>query len=156
MKSARRPGADAAVSAALLAIGALLFALSFGDEFDVPVFGGDPGPAFMPRIFLGGWICLAGIALLNSLRLSGDPGESVNLRQLAGAVGTTVLYGIAIGQLGFLIASVPGFFAFCWIFGYRRIRILLPVSIAAPLAVWAVFRFGFELLLPRSPWFHLF
>ena len=143
------------VSSVLTAAAAYLFALTFTDQFDVPTFGGDVGPAFAPRGFLAVWMVLAALATLNAVRAPGAATtEALHAGQLAGVVVVTLVTGFAMVRIGFVFSTIPGFFLFCWCFGYRNIATLALVSIAAPLAIWALFTFGFELPLPHSPWFH--
>ncbi len=147
---------DIGVSGFLLIVAIALFALTFTDQFDVPTFGGDVGPAFAPRGFLLVWMGLAAVTtFLAARRAPGEPTEPVRLGQLIVVVLIAAGTGFAMITIGFVFAMVPGFFLFCWAFGYRKVVQLTVISIAGPLAVWALFTFGFELLLPRSPWFHI-
>ncbi len=142
------------MAAVLLLIGIGLFSMTFSSSFDVPTFGGDVGPAFAPRGYLVVWIVLAGITLTQALRTEtepispvGDIGRLLTVSAIGAATGFAMLW------IGFVLAAIPGFFTFCYALGYRRPVTLVLLSIAAPLAIWALFTFGFELLLPRSPWF---
>ncbi len=146
---------DLAVSLALLALGAVLFAMTFGEQFNVPTFGGDVGPAFAPRGFLLVWMALALAAAISAARSDARTLGRVRLPQLAFVVTIAAGTGLAMTAVGFVIATVPGLFLFCLAFGYRRLVPLAILSVSAPLAVWALFTFAFELLLPRSPWFNL-
>lgn len=143
------------VSSVLLIAAIGLFALTFTDQFDVPTFGGDVGPAFAPRGFLLVWIVLAVVSIVNDVRslydVSPDP---IHRGQLLGVVVIAVATGFAMVNIGFVFATVPGFFLFGWAFGYRKLAVLALVSVVAPLVIWALFTFGFELPLPSSPWFH--
>ncbi len=145
---------DISVSGVLLVAGIALFAMTFGDAFDVPTFGGDVGPAFAPRIFLAIWIVLSGVTLIHAIRSAAPEESEVKLAQMITLVVIVCATGFAITKIGFVFATVPGFAAFCWTFQYRKPIPLLVLSVLAPLAIWALFTFGFELLLPRSPWFH--
>jgi len=147
---------DLCVSGFLLIASIALFAMTFTDQFDVPTFGGDVGPAFAPRGFLAVWMGLAAVATFMALRAepSARP-EPVRLGQLSLVVVIAAGTALAMVTIGFVFAMVPGFFLFCWAFGYRKPLRLGLISLAGPLAVWALFTFGFELLLPRSPWFHI-
>ena len=142
------------IAGTLLLAGAGLFVMTFSPSFDVPTFGGDVGPAFAPRGYLAVWVALAGITLMQALRLendkSRDPG---NITRLIGASIIGAMTGIAMLWVGFVFAAIPGFFFFCYVLGYRRMVTLAIISVAAPLVIWTLFTFGFELLLPRSPWF---
>lgn len=145
---------DISVSGALLVAGIALFSMTFGDAFDVPTFGGDVGPAFAPRIFLAIWIVLSGVTLIQVVRSGAREEPDVKLAQMIALVAIVCATGFAITKIGFVFATVPGFAAFCWTFQYRKPVPLAALSLLAPLAIWALFTFGFELLLPRSPWFH--
>lgn len=146
---------DIVVSSALLLAGIGLFAMTLGGRFDAPTFGGDVGPAFAPRLFLIAWVLLAAIATAHALR-SGEQASDrpVNIKQMTIAVFITVVTAYAITKIGFVFAAVPGLFFFSLAFGYRNFPVLVLVSLVTVPAIWAIFTFGFELLLPRSPWFH--
>lgn len=146
---------EIAVPLVLLLAGAALFATTFGNQFDVPTFGGDIGPAAVPRMFLVAWMMLALIVLVSAVRAPAPVSMDIDGRQLASAMAVVVATGYAMTEIGFVLATIPGFALFCWVFRFRRLVTLAVVSLAAPLAIWALFTFGFELLLPRSPWFHL-
>lgn len=147
---------DIVVSSALLVAGIGLFTMTLGDRFDVPTFGGDVGPAFAPRLFLIAWVLLAAIATAQALRKSDEPSDRpINVRQMTIAVLITVVTAYAITKIGFVFAAVPGLFFFSLAFGYRNYPVLALVSLVTVPAIWAIFTFGFELLLPRSPWFHI-
>lgn len=150
---------DMAVSSVLLIVPILLFLVTLTDTFDVPTFGGDVGPAFAPRAFLVVWAVLAAIAVYQAAasRTSTEkPGDSnVNTTQLFLVMLITIATGVGMTYIGFVFAAIPGFFLFCLAFGYRKIPLLVVLSILCPLAIWAIFTYGFELLLPRSPWLHM-
>ena len=145
---------DISVSGILLVSGIALFAMTFGDAFDVPTFGGDVGSAFAPRVFLAIWIVLAGVTLIQAIRSSAPEAPEIKLVQIVTLVVIVCATGLAITKVGFVFATIPGFAAFCWTFQYRKPVPLTALAVLAPLAIWALFTFGFELLLPRSPWFH--
>ncbi len=147
---------DIAVSGPLLIVRAAFLTMTFGEAFDVRIFGGDVGPAFAPKLFLTAWVFLAAIATVMALRRSGTESTDFRMAQLLGAVVVATVTAFAMTTIGFLLAMVPGFILFCLAFGYRRLVPPFVVGIGAPLVVWALFTFGFELLLPRSPWFHQF
>ncbi|MEP3277626.1 MAG: tripartite tricarboxylate transporter TctB family protein [Stappiaceae bacterium] len=145
---------DILVSAALVLTGVVLFSMTFGEEFDVPTFGGDVGPAFAPQLFLAVWILLACIALTQALRSTAEPALDIRWGQLLWIVIIATTTAYAMTKIGFVFATIPGFALFCWAFQFRRPLPLLILSVTAPLGIWALFTFGFELLLPHSPWFH--
>ena len=146
---------EIAVSAVLLAVAAALFAVTFSDQFDVPTFGGDVGPAFAPRVYLLVWMGLAATTLVQAVRAGARDAVGANPRKLLPVALIACATSYAMTEIGFVFATVPGFFLFCWAFGYRKPVLLVPLSVAGPLLIWAVFTFVFELPLPRSPWLHM-
>ena len=146
---------DITLSTLLLIAAASFFAVTFTDQFDVPTFGGDVGPAFAPRGYLLVWMALAATSVLQALREKDEAPLEVNLRQLVSVAAVAGATGYAMTVVGFVFSTVPGVFLFCWAFGYRKPIMLAVLSLAAPLTIWALFTYVFELLLPRSPWFHL-
>ena len=148
--------ADITVSGLFLVAGVALLSMTFGEAFDVRTFGGDVGPAFAPRLFLSAWVLFSAIATTTALRRSAPEESDLRYGQLVAAMAVATLTAYAMTKIGFLLAMVPGLIAFCMAFGYRRFVPLIIVGLGAPLTVWALFTFGFELLLPRSPWFHQF
>lgn len=147
---------DFSISVILLIIPVLLMAMTFSDQFDVPSFGGDVGPAFAPRAYFIVWFALAISACVTAYRTDGgttpDQATSIHKTQLFGTIAVAFGTAIAMINIGFVFATIPGFFLFCLAFGYRNYLVLCLMSFAAPLIIWATFTYAFELLLPRSPW----
>lgn len=149
---------DLSVSLVLLILPAILMGLTFTEQFDVPTFGGDVGPAFAPRAYFIIWFVLAALASFAAFTAEQSSAPNVDERnnqwQLAGVIAVTVGTAFAMINIGFVFATIPGFFLFCLAFGYRKLMPLALVSTLAPIVIWAVFTFVFELILPRSPWFN--
>lgn len=145
---------EIAVAAVFLATAIVFFSLTFSDDFDVPTFGGDVGPAFAPRGYLSVWIVLALLVLVEAIKRVDSPiSEIGDLRRIILAAAIAVGTGVSMLKIGFVLAAIPGFFLFCRTLRYRNYPVLITLSILAPLAIWWTFTFVFELLLPRSPWF---
>ncbi|MCG8511940.1 MAG: tripartite tricarboxylate transporter TctB family protein [Rhodospirillales bacterium] len=145
------------IPAVLLTAALAFFATTFTDAFDVPTFGGDVGPAFAPRGFLLVWIGLCFYLLIKALRsLSGDETSGINARQGVLAVLVVLATGFGMPYFGFLFTAIPAFFLFSLAVGQRNLPVVIPISVILPLSIWALFTFGFKLLLPRSPWFGTF
>ncbi|MGI9351028.1 MAG: tripartite tricarboxylate transporter TctB family protein [Rhizobiaceae bacterium] len=151
---------DLVVSTILLILPVFLLVQTFSEEFDVPTFGGDVGPTFAPRVYFVVWILLAGIAVFSAWRSQETaPSEtegSVRIGQLLTVMVIGSGTAFAMINVGFLFATIPGFFLFCLAFGYRNYITLLILSVLGPIIIWAMFTFVFELLLPKSPWFNFF
>ena len=145
---------DIILASAFLIAGLGLLSITFGDSFDVRTFGGDVGPAFAPRLFLAAWSIFAAVTLVQAV--ASEPGDlgDIRVRQFLKVVIIATVTALAMTRIGFVLAAVPGLAAFCWAFGYRKAGMLAIISIAVPIGIWALFTFGFELLLPRSPWFY--
>ncbi|QBY01292.1 hypothetical protein E2K80_11605 [Rhodophyticola sp. CCM32] len=147
---------DITVSGLLLLSGIVLFALTFSADFDVVTFGGDVGPGFAPRLFLVPWILFATAVTVQSIRSENTETrlEQINIRQLATTVIIVLATAYGITKIGFVFAMIPGMFLFCLAVGYRNLPVLLAVVLMSVPALWALFTFVFELLLPHSPWFN--
>ena len=146
---------EIALSVLLLVVAITIFSVTFTDQFDVPTFGGDVGPAFAPRGYLVAWMALSVIAAYQAFRRDAEEFSGINFRRLASVAVVACATGYGMTVIGFVFSTIPGFFLFCWVFGYRKPAILAVLSIGLPLGVWALFTYVFELLLPRSPWFHM-
>lgn len=145
---------DIFLASMLLITGLGLLSTTFGDHFETRTFGGDVGPAFAPRLFLMAWSVFAAIALAQALISDSQALGDIKIKQLITVVLIATITALTMTRVGFVITMIPGLCAFCWAFGYRKVRPLIVISIFVPLGVWALFTFGFELLLPRSPWFY--
>ena len=145
---------DISVSAILLAMGIGLLAHTFGGAFETFTFGGDVGPAFAPRLFLTAWVIFASAALFQAIRSGAAEPLNINLRQLLVVGAVLCLTAYAITKVGFVFATIPGLAAFLFAVSYRKPVPVIVISTLGPVVIWALFTFGFELLLPRSPWFY--
>jgi hypothetical protein len=68
----------------------------------------------------------------------------------------TGLYVVAIGSLGFLIATIGYTLTLPVLLGYRKLPIVLAIAAIYPAAVWYLFDRIVQILLPASPWFEIF
>ncbi len=150
---------DLAASTVLLIIPIILMAITFSDQFDVPTFGGDVGPTLAPRAYFVVWIILAASACAMAYKTQAlsetSDEDGFSAKQLFGTAIVIFATAVAMMNIGFVFSAIPGFFLFCLAFGYRKPVPLILTSVIAPLVVWALFTFGFELILPRSPWFNI-
>jgi len=112
-----------------------------------------PGPAFFPSSIAAALAVLSVALLVRGARTTAA--EPVTLPPGVAArgwiaLGAFVIYLIALPTLGFLIASVPFFAALTWAYGERRIVVLAATAIVVPVALLLVFRWGFQIFLPRG------
>lgn len=143
--------------AALFFLAALLFASSFSSDYAVEALFGDVSTVFVPRLFLIAWMAFAALVFARGFTgpdIEGLP--EVAWRRLGLVASVGVLTGLGMLTIGFLLSTVPGFFAFVWLYGYRRPVPLLLISLFLPLAIWLIFVQVFQLPLPQSPWFESF
>lgn len=146
----------------LILLPAILFATTFSAEYDVATFGGDVSTVFVPRIFLIVWFGLAIWAMIDNFRATSDGNENAegesqpSLGRLLIIALITIITAVAMLYIGFVLAAIPGYFLFCWAFGYRKPIPLLIISIISVLTTWVIFNNVLELVLPHSPWFTLF
>lgn len=143
----------------LLLLGIALFAATFSSEYDIEPFWGDVSTVFVPRVYFVIWIALSLIFLYQTTGKGTEEEQSqqsISFKRLGIIMVIAAATAIAILKLGFMIGMVPGFFLFCWAFGYHKPISLTCISIVGSTTVWLLFNNVFELPLPRSPWFTLF
>ncbi len=68
------------------------------------------------------------------------------------ALGAFVVYLLLVPLLGFLTASIPFFAVLTSLYGQRNHLLVAVSAIAVPVVVFVVFRYGFQMLLPRGLW----
>jgi len=113
-----------------------------------------PGPAFLPWIITAGLTVLAVALLVQGLRGTGPVGKQPASIATRGwiALAAFVVYLALLGQLGFLLASIPFFAALSMLYGQRNRTVVALTAIVVPTALFAIFRYGFQMLLPRGLW----
>lgn len=142
----------------LFLIGATLFASTFSGEYDQgELFPGEVSTVFVPRIFLVAWMLFSALMIIERwASKSRFHWPAVDWPSLGIACALAALIGVAMLNVGFVLALVPGVFLFAWARGYRKLGVLAATSLLLPAAVWILFIDVFELALPRSPWFEAF
>ena len=141
--------ANRIAAAAVIAVAAVLFALTFTfEKLPAGLTGGFGAEAF-PRLVLGLIAALA-VALLLA-----KPAAEVQARiprmvvfTAASLLAFMALVPIA-GMLGAMFLFLLGL---GWLWGERRLWLLLVVSVLLMAAIWAVFVRGFGVPLPQGMW----
>ena len=105
-------------------------------------------------LFLG---CLfSGLLALDHIRRRKDYGYSkMNYNaalRVCSYVGGMALYLLGLEYLGFMISSVLGILGFCILLGERKMVVVGPLAVLAPMAVYALFEYGLKVQLPGMPW----
>lgn len=142
-------------------IGAALFIMVFGiwygymtSQLTERTLPNTPGPPFFPWILTAGLLILSTAWLINSFRM--EHGGSVFSEKkeylLYPAAGLLIflLFLIFLPELGFLVGSIPFFAALMVVSGEKRPFWVAIASIAIPVTLFFLFRYGFEILLPQG------
>ncbi len=133
--------------------------LAFREGAAMPTLKRGLGPGGYPMFIAVGLGVLGALLALQALMAGkGDGKPLFNLSW--SALGRVLLFAAltfgyiqAIPWLGFILASIPFLFAATRFFGYRRYGVNAAVSVLLPLAVYAVFRYGFLVLIPTGSLF---
>jgi hypothetical protein len=141
------------VAAAVL----ILLSMAYGyltSKLPIRTLPDTPDPAFMPWINTV-LLCGLGALLLWQALGTGEtddadrPGTMLDARTGA-FLAVFVGYVVLLPVLGFVFASIPFFAVVMMLFGERRRLWILIGSVAGPLLMFAIFRHGFDVVLPRG------
>jgi putative tricarboxylic transport membrane protein len=114
-----------------------------------------PGPAFFPWLITSGLTILSAALLVKGLRGERGPGQAApSLVTPRGwlALGIFVVYLAVLPTVGFVTASVPFFAVLTLLYGQQNRLLIVLTAIAVPVLLFVVFRYGFQMLLPRGVW----
>jgi hypothetical protein len=136
-------------AAAVIAVAAVLFALTFGFEKLPAGLAGGFGAEAFPRLVLG---VIAALAML--LFVAGPASEPQTripamVYYTAGSLLAFMALVPVAGMLGAMFVFLLGL-GYLW--GERRAWLLLVVSAAVMAAIWGVFVKGFAIQLPQGLW----
>lgn len=110
-------------------------------------------PNFFPQILLSAWAFICVTLIMRALLIEDTKQPTPLWGRLMTAVIMTGVYVMLVGQIGFLLASIPFAGAFMLLFGYRKPMVIGAVTIIFPVATWWVFTELLKIYLPVSPWF---
>lgn len=115
-----------------------------------------PGPSFFPWIVAGGLLVLSIMLLIQGLRKAGGDAGSDDTAVSSWRVVATLawfgLYLLVLPRVGFVTASVPFFAGLMVLYGARTWWLVALGSVATPALLFFLFRYGFQILLPRGSW----
>jgi putative tricarboxylic transport membrane protein len=139
--------ANRIAAAAVIAVAAVLFALTFGfEKLPAGLVGGFGAEAF-PRLVLGTIMMLA--LLLALVPQSAEPQPPIpRMVYLSGAA--LFLFMALVPLVGMLPAMFLFLVGLGYLWGERRPWVLLACAIPLTAAIWAVFAKGFGIPLPQG------
>ena len=115
-----------------------------------------PGPSFFPWLITAALSALSIALLVQGItRLKGSNGASAepfDFKTPVLALASFAIYLAALPYLGFVPASVLFFAALMWLYGARNPFLIAAGAIAGPIILFVLFRYGFNIILPRGLW----
>jgi putative tricarboxylic transport membrane protein len=141
--------ANRAAAAAVIAVAAVLFALTFGFEKLPAGLAGGFGAEAFPRLVLGTIIALAALLAVTSGKSEPMPPIPRMVYFSAAALLAFMALVPLAGMLGAMFVFLVGF-GYLW--GERRAWLLLLIAAVVMAAIWGVFVKGFAVQLPQGLW----
>jgi len=139
--------ANRLAAAAVIAVAAVLFALTFGFEKLPAGLAGGFGAEAFPRLVLGTIIALAVVLAVPSLKAEPLP----RIPPMVWCSGALLLAFMALVPVA---GMLPSMFLFLsglgYLWGERRLWILIGTSTILTAAIWGVFVKGFGVQLPKG------
>lgn len=156
MKEISRRFGPAAMGLLFVAVALLLWGETFREEYSLSRASNAVGPAFYPRIVLTGMALLGLLVIVDAFRKESGTVKLDGAGAVFGLIAITVIYGIAMFWIGFLLSSFVYIVTVSLALGYRRLLVIVPVAATYAVAVWFVFQEVLLIILPASPWFESF
>ncbi len=133
-------------------LAAMLFVYSFLHAPSADTHGSSYGMMFYPRIILSLWGVLAAILFVNTAKAHAVSLKQTDWRSLGSSIAMVALACILLEYAGFLPACIIFCFFYPFALGYKRVAVLLPVSLLYAVALWFLFNKVLLILLPEIPW----
>ena len=113
-----------------------------------------PGPSFFPIIIVSAVLMLSAALLVSGVLSRHDrpvvPAENKSWPAAAITIGAFVAYLAVLPYAGFLVASVPFFAVLMYLYASRNMVMIAGASLVIPIALFTMFRYGFQIILPRG------
>lgn len=110
-----------------------------------------PGPAFVPWVLAVALGVLGALLALSALRQPASAAPAAaGMGRPAAALAALACYVALLPWAGFMATSIAFCAALMWIAGERRWWAIAAGAVGMPLALTLVFRYGFQILLPRG------
>jgi Tripartite tricarboxylate transporter TctB family len=136
-------------AAAVAAVAAVLFALTFGFEKMPEGLSGGFGAEAFPRLVLG---VIAGLAVLLFFDGPASEPQARIPAMVYYTAGSLVAFMALVPIAGMLGAMLVFLVSLGYLWGERRAWLLLLVSAATIAAIWGIFVRGFAIQLPQALW----
>ncbi|MEQ8323025.1 MAG: tripartite tricarboxylate transporter TctB family protein [Rhodospirillales bacterium] len=148
---------DILFSSFMLGVNLLLWRQSLKPEYaDIQAQDYGFSPNFFPQILLSIWAVICVVLIVRALLIEDTKQPAPLWGRLLSAFILTGVYVLLVGQIGFLLASIPFAGAFMLLFGYRKPIVIAAVTVIFPIATWWIFTEILKIYLPISPWFTRF
>lgn len=141
---------------AAVVIAVALAAIVATRDFPATSLATDVGPARFPIIYSAALVVLSGILILHTLRKQvveslavADPAARMAGRiNVALGIGASVLCLVAIGYIGFAIATVLYLSTIMWLMGQRGLVLNPVIAVAVTAIIYVTFSTGLQVPLP--------
>jgi len=115
-----------------------------------------PGPTFFPWLLDGLLFVLSAALLVRGLVFRKraphqEVAAGVAPLQIALFLGSFLIYLAVLPYAGFVIATIPFVAVLVWLFGCRTPLQVAACAFGLTIVTYVVFRYGFEIVLPRGP-----
>lgn len=138
---------------ALMAFG-VCYAYLIGNLPERSIMPNTPGPSFFPIIIVSAVLLLSAALLVSGIIGLRQPGNDAGVhkseRSALLAVGIFIVYLTSLPYAGFIVASVPFFAVLMHLYGSRNWLIIAVSSTIIPTVLFVLFRYGFQIILPRG------
>jgi putative tricarboxylic transport membrane protein len=115
-----------------------------------------PGPSFFPWLITAALSALSVALLVQGIKrlksANGAAAGQSDLKTPALTLAGFAIYLIALPFSGFVPASIIFFAALMWLYGARNPFLIAAGAIAGPVILFVLFRYGFNIILPRGLW----
>lgn len=113
-----------------------------------------PGPSFFPWLIVFAVLALSTALLIQGIRQrhhdKADPSVAEIPIKVLAALACFFVYLVALPYLGFIVSSILFFAALMVFYGSRNPVLIAAASIAIPVILFALFRYAFQVILPRG------
>ncbi len=132
----------------MLAAGLFLLHTAIASPWEGPT---EEDPMFLARILLVIWVLLAALITVSDLRKKESILPPIRWSTLLPVMLLLACAAVLMPVVGFIPVCLAFFPAYAFVTGYRKLRLLLPLSAVFTAVTWYVFQFLLEIQLPPIP-----